>query len=275
MLRFIRKINICLSQPRKIGFFMGEKLWVSLLQLALFVVIATIPQIINLATTTEISSSSKDYIEEILMVNEIDNSIKFTGGKMEAEKGLQITTSDGIIFINPNKELLKSYDYPLIVYEFLTEKVVVSFSGIKLYEVSYAELGNPEIDFDKIYHTDYVELELFTGLIDSVYLKGFALWFVAGYLLVFFEIYSFIMMCALALALGAFVINSNISFRFRFKGALDAQFVNIVFVLLASLFNFIYLRYVGIVFSAIYAVLALISILRIEVKKMDEEGDGK
>ena len=153
--------------------------------------------------------------------------------------------------------------------------MVVSFSGIKLYEVSYAELGNPEIDFDKIYHTNYVELELFTGLIDSVYLKGFALWFIAGYLLVFFEMYLFVIISALALAFGVFLINRNIGFRFRFKGALDAQFVTIVFILLASLFNFIYLRYIGVIFSTIYTILALISILRIEVKKVDEEGDEK
>ena len=49
----------------------------------------------------------------------------------------------------------------------------------------------------------------------------------------------------------------------------------IVFILLASLFNFIYLRYIGVIFSAIYTILALISILRIEVKKVAEEGDEK
>ena len=74
------------------------------------------------------------------------------------------------------------------------------------------------------------------------------------------------------------MFNPIVSYRFRFKAALDGQFISLLFIMFMLLFNTEFLRYVGIVFSAIYVIKSMLTIVRIEVRKkdfQDKEGEDK
>ena len=64
MVNFIKKIYICLFEPRKIGMFLHEKIKVSILQLLLVSLIAILPYTISMVVTDEISNSSYKIVEK-------------------------------------------------------------------------------------------------------------------------------------------------------------------------------------------------------------------
>ena len=126
---FIKKIYICLFEPRKLGLFFGERLINSILQILLFTLIAISPYIISLSTNTEISNSSRDILEEKFIEEAISTSYKITNGKFSGEVRSAFLLNEAIIFINPlNENLDLSYEYASYhVIELNQDGVVVSF----------------------------------------------------------------------------------------------------------------------------------------------------
>lgn len=272
MSKFVTKMYICLTEPRKIGFFMGEKKWKSLLQLFLFLIIALTPFFIKETFNDKISDSSKTYLQKILMNKDIEANIKIENGTLIGDSAIAIQIDEGIVFINPNNEKLDSSDYKYLpVYEMNATGIKVTLIGNVLKEISYKQINFLSLDFNKIFRLDYVEFNYFIGLINNVYsqsksyinLLNFVSLLVTGYISLIFS--------ALIICLFGGTINKFVAFKFRFKGALDAQFISIFFILLSGLFNVSYLELIGVIFSVFYFTRGLTSIVRIEVRKIDKE----
>ena len=275
MSRFWTKLHICLSEPRKLGFFMGEKKWKSLIQLFLFLVLALTPYLIRISVDNEISSSSKSYLETILMTEEIDAEITIKDGKLIGNDSVVIGIDEGIIFINPVNHTLDNSDYEYLpVFELKESGVIVSLMGSVIKEISYEELGYLNIDFNQIFRTNYIEFNTFISLINDVYNSSRGYWNCLNYLILLVTSYLTLLFSAFVIALFGGSINKFVSFKFRFKGALDAQFISVVFILLAHLFSFIYLELIGMLLSIFYFIRGLMAIVRIEIRKVDNK-EGK
>jgi Na+/H+ antiporter NhaD/arsenite permease-like protein len=70
-------------------------------------------------------------------------------------------------------------------------------------------------------------------------------------------------------------VNPIIGFKFRFKGALDAQVISLLCLFLMILFKLEFIRYIGILLSAIYLFLAMMTIVRIEIQRKAFHDKGK
>ena len=186
MLKFFNKINICLTEPRKIVFFMPEKIWKSLLQLLIFAIIAISPVIIQSSVKDRVSDSSKTYIEEVFMAQKIDNGLKITGGVLSGDDGLAFAINEFLIFINPNQEELENNDYAYLpIMELTTDKVNVYCLDILLYSLTYEEIGVTNLSFEKICNVDYIEFEKFMTIVNESYDAG-RVYLNEGYLIPYF-----------------------------------------------------------------------------------------
>jgi hypothetical protein len=276
MKSFFRKIRICLFEPRKMGFYIGEKLHRSFLQLLLFSLIVITPLIVVVSIQDSISEKSYDLIADNLMRHD-DSTLSLSNGELTGGKSVAFHIEEGLIFINPLDQELKASNnedyYPIL--ELRSDRVIVSFLNIDLMNLTYSQLEAKDIDFTKIENKDYVELDKFIVLVNDVFNYMRPVWIAGNVLLNLIQVYAMAVASALVLAFFMSFINLNISFKYRLKISLDAQFINLVFMLLALLFNFEYITYLGLIFTAIYITKAFMAIVRIEVRRVPKEEDGK
>lgn len=272
MSKFFIKLQICLTEPRKIGFFMGEKKWKTLFQLLILMLVALSPLFIKLSLKDGFSEESIDYIQESLMFNDIDADIVLRNGKLEGDNSILIGVNEAVVFINPNNQLLSDKQYSnYTVFELGNDNVNVYIEEKVVYSATYEELEYLDIDFNKIMKSNYLEFNRFISLLNRMYQETNSYWVIFGFGSAFINSCFSLIICALLLALMSSVINPSIKFKYRFKGALDAQFIYILFLLFRYLFDVEILEYIGILFTSIYLFRALSSILRIEVRKIKKE----
>ena len=120
----------------------------------------------------------------------------------------------------------------------------------------------------------YCKTFVFISLINDVFETNKLYWTMYNYFTVLISAYASLIISALIISVFGGTINKFVAFKFRFKGALDAQFISIVFVLLAVLFNISYLEFVGMMLSVFYFMRGLRSIVRIEIKKINNNKEG-
>ena len=269
MKKFFQKMYICLFEPRKMGLFFGEKLSKSFIHILLLSLIVVLPLTITLSTSKEISNSSYKEIQKYLIEKSFNTDLQISEGTLSGTKGVAFLIEEAIIFINPTNEPLEmdsEYDiFPII--EFKNSGLEVSFFNKICFQKSYIELGCNEIDFTKIEEANYLELDKFVSLVNVGFNNMKGLWITINSLIYLVDVLVTVLFSALMLAVIVKFINPMISFRFRFKGALDAQIISLLFMLLMMLFKAEFFRYVGIILSAIYLFRAMLVIVRIEVKK--------
>lgn len=284
MKRFIKKIYICLFEPRKMGLYFGEKLYKSFLHVLLLTLIAILPVSISLAIRDGISNSSYESIETYLMEDSVGLDLKLSNGVLTGTKNFTIITDEAVLYVNPTGQDLKLQDLKLDI-EYLTlhviemtkEGVEVSLLNNVSYKKTYEELGQTKIDFSKIAEADYIELDKFISIINTSFNSVKVSWVIINSLILLFDMYITILFSALILAFIVRIANPIIGFRFRFKGALDAQFISVLCLFLMILFKASFFRYIGIILSTIYLFRAMLAIVRIEVKRrmFDDKGEGE
>ena len=76
---------------------------------------------------------------------------------------------------------------------------------------------------------------------------------------------------ALILALFSGFVNDKIGFKFRFKVCIDAQLIYLLAIFMMILFDKYWIQFIGMALSAIYTVIALTRIVRIEVIRKEEK----
>jgi hypothetical protein len=272
MSKFWTKLRICIADPRKLGFFMGEKKWKSLVQLFLFLILALTPYLIRLNVENEISSSSKEYLKTILMTEEIDYNIAISEGRLVGDGSLSIILDECIVFINPLNQILDNSNYEYLpVFEFRENGIVVSLMGNIFGDYTYSELGYLNLNFNEIFDSNFIEFNVFIALLNDLYGNSMGYTNTISFITTLVTNYILIIFSALVIALLGGMANKLVSYKFRFKGALDAQFISIVFIFLSHLFNILYLDLIGVFLSIIYFTRGVMSIVRIEIRKIKKE----
>ena len=276
MKALFRKIRICLFEPKKMGFYIGEKLYKSLLQLLLFSLIVIIPIIVEVSIQDTIGKGSYNAISEKLMFHD-DENLKLVDGKLTGSESFDFMIEEALVFINPlDQELVYSaseYAYFPVV-EFKSDRVIVTVLNAEFLNVEYSLLNAKDVDFNKIANKDYVELDKFVDLVNVVFNYMRPVWIGANVVINLLEAYLMAVVSALVLAFFMGLFHINLQFKYRFKIALDAQFINLAFILLSILFNFEYITYLGMIFTAVYVTKAFAALVRIEVRRVPkEEGD--
>lgn len=269
MRSFIKKMYICLFEPRKMGLYFGERLLNSFIHVFLCALIAILPYTISLITVDEISNSSYNIIEEWIMENNVNTDLSIVDGRLTGEKKHAFYINEAILYINPKDEVLNITleDAAFHVIEFDSEGIKVYFLNNAVYSKTYLELGVMDLNFERMENADYVEFDKFISLINVAFDNIRLSWILSNVVLILLDIYLTVLISALLLAFVVKIFNPIIGFRFRFKAALDSQHISLFFIFLMLLFNAEFFRYIGIVFSCIYLIKAMMAIIRIEFKK--------
>lgn len=280
MRNFFKKIYYCMFNPTKICFFFGEKIYKSILQLLILTLVAISPAIVSYSFTDRMSNESYRELEDYMMEVYSDFDVTLTDGKLEGEVSRAIMTNEAIVYVNPTEEPLElsSVDQTFyFVIELRQETVDVSIFGIVVQSKTYEELGVTELDFNKINEASYTEFDTFIYIVNQSFASVRVGYILINSVITLLDVYLTILLSALILALIVKLFARNMPFAIRFKGALDAQYISLVFMLLMLLFDFDVLRYGGILFSAIYFVITIIQTLKIEVvmKNMNNINDNK
>ena len=87
MRSFIRKIGICLFEPRKMGFFFPEKIYKSVFQVLLMMLIIITPASLKLYFHTELDYSSTEYMKDYFMENIIDSDVVLKDNVLTGSSG--------------------------------------------------------------------------------------------------------------------------------------------------------------------------------------------
>jgi hypothetical protein len=251
------------------GLFFGEKIFKSIIHIFLFSLIVMLPFTLSLIVNNDISNKSYRSLEQYLMEESINTDLQITNGNLIGTKGVAFLIEEAIIFINPLDEPLEvDSEYELYhVIELNPTGLNVSLFDETIYSKSYVDLGVGEIDFRKIEEADYIELDKMVSLVNIGFVNMKAQFIMINSLMLYIDIIITALFSALILAFIIKFINPFIGFKLRFKGALDAQFISLLCLLLMILFQSEVFRYIGIVLSSIYLFKAMLSIVRIEVKK--------
>ena len=266
---FFKKMYIFLFEPRKIGVFLGEKIYKAVIRLLLLALVAITPLIITYSVKSEISNTSKNEISDFLMVEFDNTDYIIEDGLFSGTDWEGILIEECVIILNPNNlPISLSFEYMIYnIVEFSSIGMNVSFLNNTNYSKTYQELGVSQIDFRKIERADYIELDKFLNLVNIAFNEFKVLWtienVVFNYLFVLFNV----ILTALILAFIIKMVNPIVTFKYRFKGALDCQVISLLSIFLTLLFNLEFIRFIGVVFSVIYLFIAMASIIRIEVKK--------
>lgn len=269
MKSFFQKIYICLFEPRKMGLFFGEKIFKSIIHILLFSLVVVLPYTLSLLVNNEISNKSYRSLEQYLMEESVNTDLQLTNGNLIGTQGVAFLINEAIIFINPLDESLEvDSEYELYhVIELDSTGLNVSLFDKTIYSKNYVDLGAGDIDFRKIEEADYIELDKLALLVNIGFINMKASYAVINSLMLYIDVIITVLFSALILAFIIKFINPFIGFKFRFKGALDAQFISLLCLFLMILFQSEVFRYAGIVLSSVYLFKAMLAIVRIEVKK--------
>ena len=269
MKHFIQKMYICLFEPRKMGLFFGEKIYKSLIWIFVFSLLVVLPFSLSLVVNDEISNKSYRKLEQYLIEESFNTDLQILNGTLYGTQGVAFLIEEAILFINPLNEILEvDSDFEMYhVIELNGTGLKVSWLGKTNYTATYSELGYNEVDFRKIEEADYIELDKLYSLINIGFLSMKGQFVVMNTAIIYIDVLVTVLFSALMLALIVRIINPFIGFKFRFKAALDSQFITLLFMFLMMLFHSEVFRYIGIVLSAIYVFRAMLAIIRIEVKK--------
>ena len=155
-----KKLFICLTQPGKIGLYIFQKIRFSILFLAIFLLIATIPYgILFVIHGGNLSNVTVENIERTFMSNGLDFELEINNGLLTGKEGIAAGTNELILFINPNKEEnpYALYDSGVPLIEFKEDKIIGSISGLVVFEKTYLDVNLLDFDFNEIMNLNYLK----------------------------------------------------------------------------------------------------------------------
>lgn len=273
-----KKIITCLSKPSQIGMFLFEKVYKSILLVLLLIVVAMLPFLIRLTTTDSLSNSSYTLISEQLMGSNLDFDLAISNGNLSGEKAIEIVGYEAIIFLNPNNEnytIKEAINWSVPVIEYNQTGVVVKVGGKVLKTISYQAAGILDLDFHKIMNQNYLEMDKFFASLNYVFSVLKPLWVVSNWASEFLSAVIIVFMNALIYGFLTKFIKPDITFKYRFKIALDSQIVTILGFLLAYLFDILWIMWIFEFISFVYILRALRSIVKIEIRRTPEVREDK
>ena len=130
MKNIMKKMYICLFEPRKIGFFFPEKIYRSVIQLFVMILIAILPITIRYICYNDLSSSSIEIMENYFKEEHISSDLTIKDGKLTGTGEYLFVLNEVIVRVNPSDKPIESdsNEYnKLHVVDFKSDKIEVSF----------------------------------------------------------------------------------------------------------------------------------------------------
>lgn len=247
----MKKLKIVLFKPRFIPLFIMEKTSKLILSILVCIVVAISPAVIKQNFNNDISDIVKTIVSDQLQTANIENA-NINDYKLSTQNTYEIDTYYFILTIG-EKELTSS---PTPIIQFKEESVLISLSGVEVYSITYQELKLEELNFSEVNSLNVKEQAKFYKIFNDIYLNNKSL-FIAGYAIyLVFDMAFFIFLSALLMAFLTTIFDKNIKnempFKFKYKTALNCQYIYLFFVLLSLLYNTVYLQFVGNIFMIIY-----------------------
>lgn len=275
MKNIMKKIYICLFEPRKMGFFFPEKIHKSIIQLFVMILIAILPFTVRYVCYDDLSASSTEIMEDYFMEEQLSSDLLIKDGKLTGTDSHLIVLNEVIVNINPTDKptVIDSKEYTkLHIVDFKSDRIEVSYFGEVVGSKLYSEYEELEIDFNKIVNVEYLELNKFTHLVEDAFDQVHGRWVLLNVFDHLISVITTVTICAFVMGIITKIFNPKINFKFRLKGALDAQFISIVFIFLMGLYEIRFLKTLGIIFAAIYLIRALMAVVKIEVRRRSDVG---
>lgn len=277
MKKFVKKIYICLFEPRKMGFFFPEKIYKSVIQLLIMMLFVVCPLVIQGGFNDEISQTSKKFIQEYFMEDLIETDVVLRDNVLTGTNDYTFVLPEAIVYINPLDKVMEAdvSDYPLShIIEFRSDRIDILFMGRVIESMGYADYNVGEIDFDKILRVDYLEFDKFMSVLNDTFQMIHIRCVVINSVESLFSIITSTAIAVFILAVISKIFNPMVKFRFRLKGAIDAQFISVLFTFLMILYNMKFFKYIGLFFSAVYLIRALMAVVKIEVRRQPNNPGG-
>lgn len=267
----LKKLIICLGHPTRIGLYLNEKMWKSILELLLVAFIITIPYTVSLSLQKELSNQSVTNTVTFFNNYSEECDLEIKDGVLTGKNEILMAGYEAYVFFNPNNKTLDATYRSMPLLEFSKNKLILTFMGIKVYEKAYTDLAYNELSIKKMTMNDYNEISKLNEIFNDVFVSVRGRWVVANSTFMLVQAFVLALLSSLVLGLFSSFVNIGVPFKYRFKLALDSQFISLICILLSLLFSASWLEYVGVILSACYLISALSKIIRISIPKIGEE----
>lgn len=262
----IRRLNVSISQPGKIGMFMKDKLWISLLFVFIVSILCSIPTIIKVSSYNGFDTNIISDIDNVYKIikNANNDENKYLPKVEIKDYRLSGTGNGGFVygefgFYFNEKPINMVYDLL-----FTDDSIEFHMAGILMKDYSYESLGLDNVDFRNLDTKDDDFTKVVRAL-EHIFNDNKSTW-------VTVEIGSAIgvtilrhFIVALILAIAA-MFGSFIPFKYIYKLAIYAVTIYQISLLFYELFNAIIFRYVGIILALVYIRKAMRNIIAIKKK---------
>lgn len=272
----LKKLEILLTRPKAIAYFYNEKMKKSLFLFFFLYLLALTPFLVSLMTTKSLRVSSYNYVASMFMDanDEFENkfqSLKISDYEFKGDNNLIYESAEAYIFLNPtNKYNNLNLGISTAIVDFRSNHIEVRYLNIVLFNKTYEELKIKDLDFGKIIHHDYKELDLYYDILDQIFNELHTLWVLKYYVSNLIFLYLFILISAFLMSLIFYIYRPQFPMKMRFKIAYDSQAITIFMAFIGMLTGFNFILYVGLFMSMIYYFMALKSIIAIKITKKGE-----
>lgn len=262
----IRRLNISISQPSKIGMFMNDKLWINLLFVFIVSILCSIPSIIKVSTykgfDTNIISNIDDVYKSVKSVNTKEK--KYLPEVEIKDYKLIGTDSGGFVYEQFGfyfNEKPSSMIYDLF---FTDDSIEFHMAGALVKDYSYEDLGLDNVDFNNLDIKD-ADFTKSVRALEYIFNDNKSIWAAV-------EISSNIGATIIRHFIAALIIaflamfGSFIPFKYLYKLAIYAVTIFQISLLFYGLFNAPIFTYIGIILAFVYIRRAMRNIIAIRKK---------
>ncbi len=260
----LTKLQIVLFKPRLIALLIKEKTSSVIVMLFIAILIAISPEIIRLSVSEGISNSFRTEIKTRLTQETFSNTY-ISSGVLSYEETNNISLSAFDLVIGDVNEYDGKFLY---VMNLSDDNITFYISSVLVYSISYDELNVENIDFNSMKY-DVKEVFKLVNIVDEIYLINKTSLVIYNSVYMFIDVLFIVLATSLLFGVMSSVFSkSGLSFRYRFKTALNCQYIFLLSILLSVLYNALFLQIIGNLVMVIYVVISLTSIqLKIEKVK--------
>lgn len=258
------KLKIVLFNPRFIGLYVRENIIKTLVTLLITTLLVLIPTFVELGVKDKVSSEFQNFIIEVT-ANEKISDTYIRDGVLYTEDEYEF---DGYYFnILIGKEvdvanIESKYTKKLL---FDTDSIKFYISNVEFYSITYNEIDLLDFDFGLIKSNDILTVNQYINIFNDLFNENKILISSAFAFIYTFELVFVVFMSALTMTIISYIFsnrnNNHMPFGFRYKNALNCQYIYLFFILLSSLYGVEELQFIGNIAMAVYVVIAINSII--------------
>lgn len=262
----IRRLSVSVGQPSRIGMYMKDKLWITLVFILIVSVLCSIPSIIKVSTYKGFDTNTVSTIGIVYENSKNANTENYTFLPNVQIKDYKLVGTETGGFNYETFGISINGKFPTYMYDlcFLEDKVEILMGGITLKSYTYEELKLDNVDIYNLDSNDEDFVQVINAL-EYIFIDNKSIWTTVEITvsLVSNIISHFVIALIIALLIS---IGNFIPYKYVFKLSLYGVTISQIFRLLATLFEFNILNFVGFVLAFIFMKKAMRNIIAIKKK---------